>query len=167
MFFFLEGVCSFCNNSLSCTFMIWTLFVNLTLYRQVYLKTGGEKWLKGQWKKRLYRKPRLLAQQHPLSPLRIDWLQCHGEMKWPNSCLRSQNYLMIEQELGFRNSKFTVVFNSCRDVSGCVQKDPCHPIFKVMTWGKAKNSTNTKVFTREQWQFKNWSSLQHSSSSLH
>lgn len=29
---FLEGVCSFCNNSLSCTFMIWILFVNLTLF---------------------------------------------------------------------------------------------------------------------------------------
>ena len=41
MFFFLEGVCSFCNNSLSCTFMICILFVNLTLHCQVYLKTGG------------------------------------------------------------------------------------------------------------------------------
>lgn len=42
-FFYLEGVRSFCNNSLSCTFMIWILFVNPILHCKVYLKTKGWK----------------------------------------------------------------------------------------------------------------------------
>ena len=59
---------------------------------------------------------------------------------------------MIEHELGFRNSNFTVFLNLYRDVSG----GPCHPgthypdpqSNEIVR--ESKNSNNTKVFTIEE-----------------
>lgn len=62
---------------------------------------------------------------------------------------------MVEQELEFRYSNFTVFSTSCENVSGCVQRGPFHPRTHYsdpqsneVIWG-SKNSHNI-IFTKEQ-----------------
>ena len=62
---------------------------------------------------------------------------------------------MVEQELGFRNSNFTVFLNSCTAISGCVESGPCHPGTHYSdpqgnnVIRQRKNSNNTRIFTME------------------
>lgn len=82
------------------------------------------------------------------------------EMKWPQSYLSKITKLTVQQELAFRYSNFTVFSSSCRNVSGCAQRGPCHPGIhyphpKVMKlYGEAKRVTTQKYSLKNKNTFK-------------